>query len=55
MQPRVILFLFLSSGAVSGGLEKVIQQAEFIVDVYQKLPHICIFLITSEAEHQGKH
>lgn len=54
MQPYVILLLFLSSGALSGGLEKMLKQAEVIADIYQQLPHSCIFLISSEAQHRGE-
>jgi hypothetical protein len=33
MQIYIIIVLILSRGAVSGGLEKVLRQAEFIADV----------------------
>ena len=55
MQIYIIVVFLLSSGAVSGGLEKVIRQAEFIVDIYQQFPHSCIFIINSEAQQQGEH
>jgi len=42
----------LYSGAVSGGLEKVLRLAEFIADIYQQFPHSCIFIITPEAQQQ---
>jgi hypothetical protein len=46
--------LLLFSGSVSGGLAKVLRQAEFIADIYQQFPHSCIFIITPEAQHQSK-
>jgi len=50
-----IVFVFLlCSGAVSGGSKKVLKLAEFIFDIYQQYPHICIFLINSEAQQQGE-
>jgi hypothetical protein len=54
MQIYIFVVLLLSSGAVSGGLEKVLRQAEFIADIYQQFPHSCIFIITSEAQQQGE-
>jgi hypothetical protein len=54
MQSYAVILIVLSSGAVSGGLGTVLKQAEFIADIYQKLPHICMFLISSETQHQGK-
>jgi hypothetical protein len=45
MQIYIIVVLLLSSGAVSGGLEKVLRLAEFIADIYQQFPHSCIFII----------
>jgi len=44
----------LSSGAVSGGLEKVLKLAEFIADIYQQFPHSCILIITPEAQQQSE-
>ena len=54
MQSYAVILILLSSGAVSGGLETVLKKAEFIDDIYQKLPHVCMFLISSEAQHQGE-
>ena len=54
MQICIFVVLLLYSGAVSGGLEKVLSLAEFIADIYQQFPHSCIFIINSEAEQQGE-
>ena len=54
MQIYIVVFLLLSSGAVSAGLEKVLRQAEFIADIYQQFPHCCIFIMNSEAQQQGE-
>ena len=54
MQIYIIVVLLLCSGAVSGGLEKVLRLAEFIVVIYQQFPHSCIFIITPEAQQQDK-
>jgi hypothetical protein len=54
MQIYISVVLLLSSGAVSGGLEKVLRLAEFIADIYQQFPHSCVFIITSEAQQQGE-
>jgi len=54
MQIYIIVVLLLYSGAVSGGLEKVLRQAEFIADIYQQFPHSWIFIINSEAQQQGE-
>jgi hypothetical protein len=54
MQIYFIVVLLLSSGAVSGGVEKVLRQAEFIVDFYQQFLHSCIFIINPEAQQQGE-
>ena len=54
MQIYIIVVLLLYSGAVSGGLEKVLKQAQFIADIYQQFPHSCIFIINPEAQQQGK-
>jgi len=54
MQTYIIVVLLLSSGAVSGGLEKVLRMAEFIADIYRQFPHICIFIIIPEAQQQGE-
>ena len=48
----VVVLLLLSSGAVSGGLEKVLRLAQFIADIYQQFPHSCIFIINCEAQQQ---
>jgi hypothetical protein len=54
MQTCIIVVLILYSGAVSGGLEKVLRLAQFIVDIYQQFPHSCIFIINCEAQQQGE-
>ena len=54
MQIYIIVVLLLFSGAVSGGLEKVLRQAEFVADTYQQFPHCCIFIINPEEQQQGK-
>jgi hypothetical protein len=54
MEIYSIFMLLLSSGAVSGGLEKVWRQAEFIVDIYRQFPHSCIFIINTETQQQGE-
>jgi hypothetical protein len=54
MQIWVIVVLLFYSGAVSGGLEKVLRIAEFIADIYRQFPHSCIFIINPEAQQQGK-
>ena len=54
MQIYIILVLLLFSGAVSAGLEKVLRQAEFIADIYQRFPRGCIFIINSEEQQQGE-
>jgi hypothetical protein len=53
MKIYIVIVLLLYSGAVSGGLEKVLRLAEFIADIYQQFPHRCIFIITPEAQQQG--
>jgi len=54
MQIHIYVVLFLYSGDVSGGLEKVSNVAEFIVDIYRQFPHSCIFIINPEAQQQGE-
>jgi len=54
MQIYIIVVLLLSSGAASGGLEKMLRKAEFIADIYRQFPHSCIFIINPEAEQQGE-
>ena len=54
MQIYIIVVLLLSSGAVSAGLEKVLRQAEFIVDIYQQFPHSCIFIINTGGQQHGE-
>jgi len=54
MKNCIVVVLLLSSGAVSGGLEKVLRLTEFIADVYQQFPHSCIFIIQSESQQQGE-
>jgi len=52
MNIYIIVVLLLYSGAVSGGLEKVLRQAEFIADIYQQFPHSCIFIINLAAKQR---
>jgi hypothetical protein len=54
MKIYIIVALLLSSGDMSGGLEKVLRLAEFITDIYQQFPHSCIFIINREAQLQGE-
>ena len=54
MQIYIIVVLLLYSGAVSGGLEKVLRLAEFIADIYRQFPHSCIFIKNFEAQQQGE-
>jgi len=54
MQTNIIVVLLLSSGAVSGGLEKVLRIAEFIADIYRQFPHSCIFIINPAVQQQGE-
>jgi hypothetical protein len=54
MQTYIIVVLILSSVTTIAGFEKVLKLAEFIADIYQQLPRICIFIINSEAQHQGE-
>jgi len=53
MRIHISFVLLLSSGALSGGLEKVLRQAEFIADIYQHFPHCCIYIIHCESQQQG--
>ena len=54
MQIYIAVVLLLYSGAVSGGLEKVLRLAGFIADIYQQFPHSCIFIINPAAQQQGE-
>jgi hypothetical protein len=54
MQSCVIFWLLLSSGVVIGNFENVLKRAEFIADIYQKLPPSCIFLIISAEQQEGE-
>jgi hypothetical protein len=54
MRIFIVVVFLLSSGAVSGGLEKVLTLAQFIADIYQQFPHSCIFIINCEAQQQGE-
>jgi hypothetical protein len=54
MHIYIIVVLLLYSGAVSGGLQKVLRLAEFIADIYQQFPQSCIFIINSEAQQKGE-
>jgi hypothetical protein len=47
----IIVVLLLSSGAVSGGLDRVLRQALFIGDVYRQLLYGWIFI---KAKQQGE-
>jgi hypothetical protein len=53
MQTSILFVLLFSSGAVSAGLENLLRLTEFIVDIYQKFPHSCFFIIDTEAQ-QGE-
>jgi hypothetical protein len=53
-QIYITVVLLFYSGAVSGGLEKVMRLAEFIADIYQQFPHTCIFIINPEALQRGE-
>ena len=55
MQIYIIVVLLLSSGAVGGGLEKVLRLAKFIADIYRQFPHSCIFIISPEAQQLGEY
>jgi SAM-dependent MidA family methyltransferase len=50
----IIVVLLLYSGGVSGGLEKVLRQAEIIADINQQFPHGCFFIIDCGAQQQGE-
>jgi hypothetical protein len=54
MQIYFVVVLLLCSGAVSGGLEKVLTIAEFLADIYQRFPHSCIFIINPVSQQQGE-
>jgi len=54
MNIYIAVVLLLYSGAVSGGLEKVLRLAQFIADIYQQFPHSCIFIINPEPQQQGE-
>jgi hypothetical protein len=54
MHIYIVVVFLLSSGAVSGGLEKVLRLAQFIADIYQQFPHSCVFIINSKAQQQGE-
>ena len=54
LQIYIFVVLLLYSGAVSGGLEKVLRLAEFVADIYQQFPYNCIFILKPEAQHQGE-
>jgi hypothetical protein len=54
MQIYIIVVMLLHSGAVSGGLQKVLRLAEFIADIYQQFPHSCFFIKNPEAQQQGE-
>jgi hypothetical protein len=50
----IIIIMLLSSGAVSGGSEKVLRQAEIIADIYRQFPHGCVFIIDCGAQQHGE-
>jgi hypothetical protein len=54
MKIYFIFVVLLSSGAVSGSLEKVLRLAQFISDIYQQFPYSCIFIINPEAQQQSE-
>jgi hypothetical protein len=54
MQINIIFVFLLYSGAVSGGLEKIMRLAEFVADIYEQFPRSCIFIINPEAQIQGE-
>ena len=54
MQICIVFVFLMSSGAVSGGLEKVLRLSQFIANIYQQFPHSCIFIINREAQQQGE-
>lgn len=54
MQTSIFFVLLFSSGAVSAGLENLLRLTEFIIDIYQKFPHSCFFIIDSEAQQGEK-
>jgi hypothetical protein len=54
MQIYIIVVLLLSSGFVSGGLERVWRQAQFIADIYKQFPRGCIFFVNPEAQQKGE-
>ena len=54
MQICIFFVLLLSRGAVRAGLENVLRQAKFIADIYEMLPHSCIFILKLEEQQQGK-
>jgi hypothetical protein len=45
MQIDIIFVLLISSGALSGGLEKVWSLAEFVYYIYLHFPHGCVFIM----------
>jgi len=54
MQIYIVVVLLMCSGAVSGGLQKVLRLAEFIANIYQQFPHSCIFIINPAAQQKGE-
>jgi hypothetical protein len=54
MHIYIIVVLLLYSGAVSGGLQKVMGLAKFIANIYQQFPHSCIFIINPASQQQGE-
>jgi hypothetical protein len=55
MQIYITFVLLLSSSAVSGGLEKVLRQAELIADINEQFRHSCIFIIEPETQKHGEY
>jgi hypothetical protein len=55
MHIYITVVFLLSIGAVSGGSEKVLRQAEIIADIYQQFPHSCIFFVNPETQKHGEY
>jgi len=53
MQTSIIIGLILSSFVASAGLENLLRLSKFIVDIYQKFPHSCIFIIGPESQGEN--
>jgi hypothetical protein len=55
IQIYIIVVFILSGGAVSVGLEKVWEQAEFIADIYRQFPQGCIMIVNPETQQQSEY